>query len=95
MPSLLRMLARWLSTVLMLNERGRDFLRAVSFGDQFEYLELAWGQQLEFFVAFVGARDDVADEGVDGGGVEERLAAHRRPTGGDDVVVRSGLQDVA
>src|SRR5439155_20128083 len=64
-------------------------------GDQLEYLEFAWRQQLESLIALISVHDHVADECVDGGGVEKRLAAHCCATGGDDVVVSSGLQDVA
>ena len=78
------------------HERRGDLLRAVSLSDQLEHLELAWRERLEVLSLRSSARvDDVADQRVDGGGVEERLAAHRCAAGVDDVVVGSGLQDVA
>src|SRR4051794_21262308 len=67
----------------------------MSLGYQLEHLEFAWREYFEFLSGLNGASDNVANECVDSGRVEKRLAAHRRSTRRNHVVVRSRLQDIA
>src|SRR5713226_3421690 len=78
------MLVRCRSTVLTL----MTSVEAISF-------EVAWGEEVKVVSAFVRSFDEVADQCVNGRGVQEGLAAHGRTAGVDDVVVGSGLEDVA
>ena len=73
-----------------------DLLAGVALRDQLDHLLLARRQRSS------GSRsprpsavERVADQRGDGGGVEERLAAHRRAAGLHEVAVRARLQHVA
>src|SRR5262249_45968814 len=75
-------------------EHLRDRLRRMRLRDQLEHLLLARSERIEA-VLFTVTLDVIAHERRHGGGVEERLPAHRRPARLDDVPVGAGLEDVA